>query len=244
MKKVKLVALDMDGTLLNDDGIVSNYTKNVINQALNEDIEIVLSTGRPLQMCASYAEELKLTSYIITSNGAEIWTGDHKLLERHTLDAHKIESLWELGDQNNYHMWIVATDEIFVNRRRPENFHQHEWLKIGYGNLDEPAKQFLLEQLQDDKSIEITNSSLTNIEINKAGVNKAKAIRSICKELGISMENVMAAGDSLNDLKMIEQVGVGVAVANAQQLIIETADYVTDTNNDDGVAKAIERFAL
>lgn len=244
MNKVKLIALDMDGTLLNDDGIVTEYTKRVIDKALQKNIKVVLSTGRPLQMCSSYADELELTSYIITSNGAEIWTDKHQLLERHTMDSNKIQDLWELGNANEFHMWLVATDELFVNRRRPESFHDYKWLKIGYGNLDEQAKRLLLQKLEKDSRIEITNSSLTNLEINKAGVNKARAIETICRKTGISVNEVMAIGDSLNDLKMIKEAGVGVAVANAQQLIIESADYVTDTNNDDGVAKAIERFAL
>lgn len=244
MSTVKLIALDMDGTLLNEDGVVSDYTKNVIKEALAKDIEVVLSTGRPLQMCSSYAEELQLTSFIITSNGAEIWTEDYELLERHTMDPTKIEFLWELGEKENLHMWFVAANELFVNRRRPDNFHHHEWLKFGYGNLDEQMKAFLLQQLLNDTSIEITNSSLTNIEINKAGVNKASAIHSVCKKMNITMKEVMAIGDSLNDQKMIEEAGIGIAVANAQQVIIDSADYITDTNNTDGVAKAIERFAL
>lgn len=243
MKNVKLIALDMDGTLLNDDGIVSSYTKNVIEKALRQNIKVVLSTGRPLEMCASYADELELTSYIITSNGAEIWK-DGSLFERHTMDSRQMEKLWNLGDENDFHMWMVAANELFVNRKRPENFYAYEWLKIGYGNLDETAKDFLLTQLNEEPNIEVTNSSLSNIEINRAGVNKARAIQSICERIGISMEEVMACGDSLNDLKMLEQVGIGVAVENAQQLIIESADYVTDTNNEDGVAKAIEKFAL
>lgn len=242
MAKIKLIALDMDGTLLNDDGVVTPYTHDVIQKALQQDVQVVLSTGRPLLMCSSYAEELQLTSYIITSNGAEIWTVDHKLIERHPLDARKVQALWELGNEKELHMWLVAADQVFRNAKRPEDFTNHEWLKMGYGNLTEPLKKYLLDQLKNEKELEITNSSLSNLEVNKSGVNKANAIQSICKRLGISMEEVMAVGDSLNDLKMIEQAGIGVAVENAQQLIIESANYVTTTNNDNGVAKAIERY--
>lgn len=234
----------MDGTLLNDDGIVSTYTQQTIQEAIKQDIKVVLSTGRPLAMCASYADELALTSFIITSNGAEVWTDRHTLFERHTMNAEKIEKLWHLGDANQFHMWMVASGALFPNSERPEQFGQYEWLKMGYGNLDEEAKQFLLNELADDPSIEISNSSVTNIEVNKVGVNKANAIQSICQKIGITMKEVLAVGDSLNDLKMIKQVGIGVAVANAQPVIMEAADHVTATNNEDGVAKAIEKFAL
>lgn len=244
MSKIKLIALDMDGTLLNDDGEVTPYTHDVIQQALQRGVEIVLSTGRPLPLCATFSEELNLSSYIITSNGAEIWTSDHEIIERYPLNAEKIETLWQLGNERNLHMWLVATDQIFVNARRPEKFADHEWLKIGYGNLTEATKTDLLNELNNFKDIEITNSSLTNIEINKFGINKAYAIETICKRMDITMDEVMAVGDSLNDFKMIEQAGIGVAVKNAQRLILETADFVTDTNNENGVAKAIEKYVL
>lgn len=244
MNKIKLIALDMDGTLLHDNGEVSNYTKQVIQRALQQDVKVVLSTGRPLPMCSSYAEQLQLTSYIITSNGAEVWTRENELLERHIMDPGLIEFLWELGNKHQFHMWYVAADNLFVDKNKPDNFFHYDWLKFGYGDLDESAKQFILSQLEDKRNIEITNSSPTNIEINKKGVNKASAIKSVCKQIGISMNEVMAVGDSLNDLKMIEQVGLGIAVANAQEVILDSADFVTDSNNDDGVAKAIERFVL
>src|SRR5690625_2172610 len=226
MGNIKLIALDMDGTLLNDDGVVTPYTHNVIQQALQQDIQVVLSTGRPLPLCTTFAKELQLTSFIITSNGAEIWTVQHELIERKRLEAKKIKELWEIGNERELHMWLVATNQLFVNAERPENFTDYEWLKIGYGNLEEETKRELLEQLSKKKDHEITNSSLTNIEVNQAGVNKANALHSICGKIGITMDEVMAAGDSLNDLKMIEQAGIGIAVENAQQLIIESADYV------------------
>ena len=244
MSKTKLIALDMDGTLLNDDGVVTSYTHDVIQQALKQGVEVVLSTGRPLSLCTTFSEELNLPSYIITSNGAEIWTVEHELIERHPIESKKIETLWQLGNERNLHMWLVATDQIFGNAGRPENFADHEWLKIGYGNLTEQTKAEMLHELRGFKNIEVTNSSLTNIEVNKSGINKAYAIETICKRMNITMDEVMAVGDSLNDLKMIERAGIGVAVKNAQQLIIESADFITDSNNENGVAKAIERYVL
>jgi len=243
MSNIKLIALDMDGTLLNDDGIVTEYTKGVIEQALAQDIHVVLSTGRALPLCYPFAEELKLSSYIIASNGAEIWTVQKELLERHTIDASIIEYLWKVGVQKDHRMWLVAADEVFTGQKAPNNFHDYEWLKMGYGSLTEADKKDLLSEFEKKiDQIEVTNSSLTNLEVNKKGVHKAAAIRSICKRMNITMDEVLAAGDSVNDLKMIEQVGVGVAMANAQDIIKQAADYITVSNNEDGVAKAIERF--
>src|SRR5699024_4227052 len=131
-----LIAIDMDGTLLNDDGNVSPYTKKVIKRAQDEGIHIVLSTGRPLEMCISYAHDLQLSSYMITSNGAQIFTSEEQLLESHPIAAEKVEKLWRLGHERELLMWMVAADAIFVAGERPSNFSDYQWFKIGYGNLE------------------------------------------------------------------------------------------------------------
>lgn len=244
MTNIKLIALDMDGTLLNDDGVVTEYTKDIIQQTLRKNIHVVLSTGRPLIMCLDFVEQLTLPSYIITSNGAEIWTADNELIEQHTMDPSKIKSLWEMGKDLHVHMWLLASGEVFVDDMVPEDFTSYDWLKIGFGKLSNQEKSYILEQIKDDPAIEVSNSSRTNIEVTKKGVHKARAIQSICERLNIKMEEVMAIGDSLNDIKMIERAGIGVAVKNAQSKVIEKADYITATNNEDGVAKAIEKFVL
>lgn len=244
MSNIKLVALDMDGTLLNDSLLVSTYTKKVIAKALRQNVQVVLCTGRPLAMCYDYAKDLQLASYIVTNNGAEIWTMEKKLIEQHMLDTAKVETLWRIGNERNIHMWMVSTNQIYQSSTRPDDFYEHEWLKIGFGNLDESTKGYLLDQLQDDPTIEITNSSPNNLEINQIGVNKAQAVKQLCQLSNITMQEVMAVGDSMNDFKMLQEVGLGVAVANAQQDIIDVADVVTNTNNDDGVAKAIEKYVF
>lgn len=244
MQQIKLVALDMDGTLLHDNNTVSAYTKSVINQALAQGVQIVLCTGRPLNMCYNYADELELTTYIVSCNGAEIWTVECELLERHPLEAEKVEMLWHLGNEQGLYMWSVATDRNFRKSSRPDDFNNHEWLKHGFGNLDTKAKSFLMEKLAYDKTIEVTNSSPNNLEVNRVGVNKAQAVKRLCELSNISLEEVMAVGDSMNDFKMLDQVGLGVAVKNAQQEILDVADVITASNNEDGVAKAIERYVL
>lgn len=244
MSNIKMIALDMDGTLLNDDGVVSPYTKRVIRQALEKKIHVVLSTGRPLAMCTSFIEELALPSYVITANGAEIWTVDEQLVERHTIETEKIETLWKKGRKMNVHTWLLASGHIFVDDLVPEDFSAYEWLKIGYGKLSEQEKQTILQKLSNDKTIEISNSSRSNIEVTKKGVHKARAIQTVCERLNVRLEDVMSVGDSLNDVSMIEQAGIGVAVLNAQRKVMEVADFITTSNNEDGVARAIEKFVL
>jgi len=244
MSKIKLIALDMDGTLLNELDEVTDYTKDMIKQAQREGIHVVISTGRPLATCISYVSDLELSSYVITSNGAEIYTADEELIEQHTMHPEKMEQLWHIGNNRGLTMWMLASDAVFVQGRRPSDFSEHDWLKIGYDNLDEEDRLYVKEQLSRVQDLEVTNSTTTNFEVNEKGVNKAEGLRTLCKKLNITMDEVMAVGDSLNDFKMINEVGIGIAMGNAQEEILEIADYVTLTNREDGVAEAIKKYAL
>lgn len=243
MDKLKLVALDMDGTLLNSEEEISEYTKEVIAKALVKDVHVILSTGRWLDSCYPYAELLELPSYLVTSNGGEIWTVNKELRDQHLLDPERVQMMWELGDKLGLHSWMVATDGVW-HGNRPDDFFAHEWLKYGCDSLDMKKLDKVVEELSYYEELELTNSLPTNVEVNPKGVNKASALKKVCDEIGITMNNVMAVGDSLNDIKMIQQAGLGVAMGNAQEAIKNVADHVTDTNNNDGVAKAIEKFVL
>lgn len=240
---IKLIALDMDGTLLDNELEVSEPTQAVIAEALANDVHVVLSTGRSLDTCYPYATLLNLTSYLITSNGGEIYTMDKKLLDQHLMETEKIEKMWNLGREVDVQIWMVSTTGVYRDSR-PENFYDHDWLKFGCSSLDKSKLDKMVEELSYFEGLELTNSLPTNVEANPAGVSKAAALHFLCKEIGITMDEIMAVGDSLNDIKMIQEAGVGVAMGNAQEAIKNVADYVTDTNDHDGVAKAIERYAL
>lgn len=240
---IKLIALDMDGTLLNSEGAVSDFTREKISQALANGVQVVLSTGRWLGSCYSYAESLHLSSYLITCNGGEIWTIDKELKERHLLDPERVHMMWEFAVDLDVNIWMISTDQVWYGTR-PDDFSSHEWLKFGCDSNDNDKLDMIVKEFSHYDDLELTNSLPMNIEVNPKGVSKASALQSVCREIGITMENVMAAGDSLNDIKMIQESGIGVAMGNAQEAIKNVADYVTTTNNQNGVGKAIEKFVL
>ncbi|WHX26720.1 Cof-type HAD-IIB family hydrolase [Virgibacillus halodenitrificans] len=242
-KEIKLVALDMDGTLLTNEHEISDYTKKVIEKALEKGVHVVLSTGRWLQSCYPYAVTLKLPSYLVTSNGGEIYTVEKEIIEQHLLDADKMEKMWTLGKEIGLSMWIVSTEGVF-RETPPGRFQDYKWLKFGCDSYDKEKLDKMVKELSYIEGLELTNSLPTNLEANPKGVSKASALETVCKKLDFTMQEVMAVGDSLNDMKMIQAAGIGVAMGNAQEAIKKAADYVTDTNNNDGVAKAIERFVL
>ncbi|MQR85283.1 HAD-IIB family hydrolase [Bacillus megaterium] len=242
-KEFKLIALDMDGTLLNNQQEISTENREAIAKAQEQGVHVVLSTGRSLLTCREYAQSLQLSSYLITVNGSEIWDESGELVERKLIDASSIEKMWNLTQEHKLNFWAVTTDKVWRDEF-PEDIASQEWLKFGYDIPDDALREEVLKQIAGISDFEISNSSLTNLEINALGINKAKGIMTVCERLGISMDEVIAMGDSLNDMAMIEAAGCGIAMGNAQEAVKEAADWVTDTNVNNGVAKAISYWVL
>ncbi|KNH21525.1 MAG: Cof-type HAD-IIB family hydrolase [Priestia megaterium] len=242
-KEFKLIALDMDGTLLNNQQEISTENREAIAKAQEQGVHVVLSTGRSLLTCREYAQSLQLSSYLITVNGSEIWDESGQLVERKLIDASSIEKMWNLTQEHKLNFWAVTTDKVWRDEF-PEDIASQEWLKFGYDIPDDALREEVLKQIAGISDFEISNSSLTNLEINALGINKAKGIMTVCERLGISMDEVIAMGDSLNDMAMIEAAGCGIAMGNAQEAVKEAADWVTDTNVNNGVAKAISHWVL
>ncbi|MGC9933960.1 Cof-type HAD-IIB family hydrolase [Priestia aryabhattai] len=242
-KEFKLIALDMDGTLLNNQQEISEENRAAIAKAQEQGVHVVLSTGRSLLTCREYAQSLQLSSYLITVNGSEIWDESGQLVERKLIDASHIEKMWNLTQDHKLNFWAVTTDKVWRDEF-PEDIASQEWLKFGYDIPDDALREEVLKQIAGISDFEISNSSLTNLEINALGINKAKGIMTVCDRLGISMDEVIAMGDSLNDMAMIEAAGCGIAMGNAQEAVKEAADWVTDTNVNSGVAKAISHWVL
>ncbi|WP_373926321.1 Cof-type HAD-IIB family hydrolase [Bacillus sonorensis] len=242
-KDVKLVALDMDGTLLNDEQTISEENRKAIKEAEAKGVYVVLSTGRTLMTCREFAESLELSSFLITANGSEIWDSSFQLVKRQLLHPDHVKMMWELRNLHNTDFWAASVDKVWRGEF-PEDIHSYEWLKFGFDIPDDDVRSLVLEALKKNKELEVTNSSPTNIEVNAIGINKAAALAKVSERLGFTMENVMAVGDSLNDIAMIKEAGLGVAMGNGQDIVKETADWITDTNNENGVAKAIRHWVL
>ncbi|WP_240339680.1 Cof-type HAD-IIB family hydrolase [Halobacillus ihumii] len=242
-KDIKLIALDMDGTLLNEDLQVSKRNHDAIQKAKNKGIHVVLSTGRSLATCQEIAESLGRSSYMVTINGGEIYDKDFKLVEQNLLDPKHVERLWELRNGHGIHFWTSTVQGQFSSQQPfDKEVVDYDWLKFGFDIEDDEVRQVILDELRNNEGLEITNSSPTNIEINPVGVNKAAALLKVCNKLDMKMSQVMSIGDSMNDLAMIREAGFGVAMGNAQEIVKEEADWVTKTNENDGVAHAIERI--
>ncbi len=246
MTKYKLLALDMDGTMLNDQSEVSSENAEWIQKALDVGVTVSFSTGRGIQSALPYAEMMKLDTPMITVNGSEVWKRPGELYQRIELDPDQVEHLYHLAKQyEEAWFWAYTTERIYnkdewIHQSRPYN--QHQWLKFGYYTEDHNMKEKILEEVSSWNLFEITNSSLSNIEINQKGVSKASGLRSLCQYMNIDMTEVIAVGDSLNDIAAIREVGLGIAMENAQEAVKQAAKAITLSNNDHGVAEVIKKY--
>lgn len=248
MPKYKLLALDMDGTLLNERSEISEENAEWIRRAREAGITVSFSTGRGFVSALPYAEQLKLDSPMITVNGGEIWTKPHVLHKRTELSPIYVQRLHELAKAYpEVWYWAYTTLGIYNKERwfgTGESYDSHQWLKFGYYTEDDRARELILAEVQSWGALEISNSSPYNLELNPQGVSKASALRDLCDWMGIGMSEVVAAGDSLNDIAAIREAGLGVAMGNAQEAVKEAADVVTLTNDEHGVAELIKRYVL
>lgn len=244
--KYKLLALDMDGTLLNDKQEVTPMTAEWIRKAIDAGVHVCLSTGRSFYEAISYGEQLGLSTPMITVNGSEVWKKPYELHHREMMDKELVRLMVKLGKETGTWFWAYSVEGNYNQRNWDDSLiDTQQWMKFGYNTEDQEVRHQLITTLQDTNGLEITNSSPWNLEINPKGINKATAIERVCKELlGIEMSEVVAVGDSLNDLAAIKAAGLGVAMGNAQETVKEEADVVTASNNEDGIALIIRDYIL
>lgn len=267
---IKLIAIDLDGTLLTSKKEISDRNKAVLKQAKAAGVKIVICTGRPLVAIEAYLEELNLLEegdYSITFNGGLVQknkTGE--IIEKALMALEDIHDLHQLAVELNVPLDVLSDDLV---RQLPTS---EEFPSI-YGEINKllTFKAFELAELKKEhlfnKAVVAIDSDYLNEQITKIpagfyerfeiiksrhnllefmpkGITKAYGISLLAKDLHIKQEEIMTIGDEENDLPMIQYAGYGVAMANAVQLVKEAALIITDDNDHDGVAKAIEKFVL
>lgn len=278
-KNIKLICIDMDGTLLNSKHEVSERNKEALRKARELGVNIAIATGRLFCSARYYSDLIGVDTAVIASNGAYIKTNyeDTALLENPMPKdvAIKIYNIVKKhGLSVNFNSWdtlireypVPETHAYYVmNKLLPEekkvkfiinadNFVNA--LETFEGNIlkgivieEKENKEHLWAAKKELKEVfgdnlHVVSSGNNNFEIMMGSSSKGNAVAKLAKSLNLSPEEVMCIGDSENDLSMIQFAGTGVAMGNGLDLLKNAANYITDTNNDDGVAKAIENFVL
>lgn len=242
MSEYKLLALDMDGTLLTDDKQVTEETKKWLRKAVDHGVTVMFATGRGMQTVSSFWEELELNSPMVLLNGAEIWEGPNQLMARTYLPRETVRRLHELALREDAHFWGYSVESLSGQGNWSEELFETDWMKFGMKHDDLGVVARIREELLGWGELEITASAPVNVEISVKGITKESGVRVVCRLLGVEMAQVLAVGDSENDISMLRAAGLGVAMGNAEEQVKAIADAVTASNNEDGVAKAVQKF--
>jgi len=241
----RLLALDMDGTLLNGREEISPANAEWIRRAGEAGVTVCLSTGRGYDSALPYAEQLGLDTPMITVNGGEVWRRPRELHRRVTMSPETVLKLHRVAERHgSVWFWAYATDGIYNKESWTNDVLEKEWLKFGYHTEDARELRAIWEEISEWGDLEISNSAAVNIEVNPKGVSKAAGMAEVCRLLGCNLSEAVAIGDSLNDIAAIRAAGLGVAMGNAQDAVKAAADAVTGTNEEDGVAQAIRKYVL
>lgn len=266
----KLVAIDMDGTLLNSKNQVSERTIEAINNAKKKGVHIVLSTGRILKSASYYSKSLGLRNPIIASNGALMVDGDYNIFYKKPLEMNLVKDIADLALKEKIYCHFYDETSFYSNIKIKEvlEFYNegNESLSIDikiYKDISEIVErddlniykflfiennkeklQSFRNKLQTLENINISSSWSNNVEAMKEKVSKGEALRVLSKILNINPSEIIAIGDSENDLSMLSYAGLAVAMGNGDNNVKEKASYITDSNDRDGVAKVIEKFIL
>ncbi len=263
---IELLALDVDGTLVDEALSIRNRVREAVIQAQERGVVVTLATGRMLEATVPFARELEIEAPLICYQGGLIQAPRaDEALYRATMDREIVEDALDWRAERGWHAVLYAENALFVAERRyPERFYR-DLLGENLHWVDDLAS--VLERHQPDKilfvadppeadqieaamrqrfegQMEVVRSHANFVEGNPLGVSKGDALRRLADHLGIPQGRVMAIGDQGNDAPMLSWAGVGVAMGDASPVAKAAADWIAPPFSEDGAAVAIERFIL
>lgn len=271
---IKLIALDLDGTTINDDRVISRRNREALQRAADQGVNIVVATGRPFSALPEDVFEIDAIRYVLTSNGASITDlKENKTFYENCLSPLATEASVALLREHSYIIECFVKGIAYIDgdyyrqvKQTGLSFRDVEYILTTRNPVDD-VFQFMLdhkghveninvnfedisekpamrEKLLTIPETTITSSFPHNLEIGGATTSKAEALRQMGKLLGIESDEMMAVGDSPNDIAMLLACGLPVAVGNATEEVKAVAKYIAPTNHEDGVADAVEKFVL
>lgn len=267
--KYKLLVLDLDGTLTNSKKEITRHTKETLIKAQEAGLKVVLASGRPTYGVAPLANELELQKYegyILAYNGGEIidWKTRELMYEKQ-LDSDLLPYLYRCAKENDFA--IVTYENEYVLTEKPDDEYVLKEALLNVMKIKkvdnfleavkhpitkclivgEPSRLALLEKEMYEKlkdRMGVFRSEPYFLELVPKGIDKAQSLSVLLEEIGMTKNEMIAIGDGFNDLSMIQYAGLGIAMENAQDVVKQAADFITLSNEEDGVAYAVEKFYL
>lgn len=271
--KYKLICVDMDGTLLNNKKRVSERTLEAIDKAHEAGAKIVIATGRIFVSANYYGDLIGVKAPIIASNGAYVREKDKDVaIYEQGLERDSCEVIIKLLKKHQIMPQFYSSDSIYteaikysalmyaeINKTVPKNRQVNIKIINDWGSFFKEDVQLIKamavdvdnkkieaakkEFLELDK-FEVVSSMNNSFEVMKKGISKGAAVKKLCDYYGINRSEVICIGDNENDMSMIKFAGLGVAMGNGEEVVKREADYITLSNEEDGVAHVIEKFIL
>lgn len=265
----RMIVLDLDGTLTNRDKVITDHTKRVLMEAQKRGKKVVLASGRPTYGVMPLAEELELDKYegyILSYNGGVITDcRTREVVFQKKLPVETNRRIAELAAEERVDLMTYQDAMIITNNpdcpyaKLESQINHLEIKKVEdmAEYVDFAVPKFLMMDDGDylamvearvkaalGKNFSVYRSEPFFLEILPRGIDKAQCLEQLLKLLGLDREEMIACGDGYNDLSMIRFAGLGVAMENAVLPVRNAADYVTYSNNDEGVAHVVEKFLL
>lgn len=266
----KLLALDMDGTVLNSDKKISPRTMLAIDDLMKRGVVVVVSTGRNLAELADYRDDFRAMNYGIVISGGMIYDFfNDKPVKVHAVDEETIYKLIDFGLEERAMIHLhtvsrsVAREEDIQNMAAfgmgiyqgmfdricdrfddPKQYiHEHpgEVIKVNLYHRDKASRDRNFARIE-PLNLSISYAEAFNLEMSPANITKASGLVELCDFLKIDLSEAVAIGDADNDKEILQTAGLSVAMGNASDEIKRLADFVTLDNDNDGVAFAIEKF--
>ncbi|HSH35755.1 Cof-type HAD-IIB family hydrolase [Schnuerera sp.] len=270
--RYKLIAIDMDGTLLNSQNKVSEKNKEVLFKAIDEGIHVVLSTGRILSSALYYREKIGLKNPVIACNGALI-SSQKDIIYENPMNIDSVNKVVEIAEEDNIYYHFYDTNTFYSKETDNRYFKHYQFYEdslkkqsinlqlfktpIGiFGEKKPTVYKFVFVEENTDKllkfreklssidGINVSSSWHNNIEVMNEGVSKGTGLEHLIGKLNIDKSQVVAIGDNENDISMFKTAGLAIGMKNGAQNIKDCVHVVTDTNDQNGVGKAIEKYVL
>lgn len=260
----KLLALDLDDTLLDKRHHISQANKEMIRRAIDEGVQVVITTGRMYASALPYYQELDLTTPMINYNGALVVNNKGEFIYHSSLDTSLAREILSVLHPYHCHINLYIDDTLYANRRGDELLTYEtiagikgQLVEDPYSVLGTPTKMVIIsfqeellktltEKLNQSfgEEISLTRTRRAFLEIMPGGVSKGETLKRMTEELDLHPSQVVAVGDGSNDLSMVEYAGLGVAMENGDERLKEVAHLIAPPHDQDGVAQIIRRYIL
>jgi Cof subfamily protein (haloacid dehalogenase superfamily) len=267
--KYKVLALDLDGTLVGNDKEIKERDRQLVIEAQQRGVVVVLASGRPMFGMTPIAEAIRMDEFggfILSFNGGKtIQFPTEEVIQEKVFPLDMLAAIYAVAKEEK--MEMISYEDDYILTERPEDIYVYkesflnrmpmrkvdkltEYITFNVpkclmvGDADRLA---LVEQrMKQDfgHRLNIFRSEPYFLEIMPQGIDKGQALGKVLQHIGCSREEMIAIGDGFNDLTMVQSAGLGIAMANAQQVIKDAAQYVTLTNEENGVAHVVEKFIL